>query len=80
MPDLTTEFWSIVWLSLRVSGTAVLISCPIGVPCGVWLGLSRRRAVRYVSAIVQTGMALPPVVTGLVLYLLVITKWTLSHF
>ena len=70
MPLFTTGFWSIVWLSLAVSGTAVFISSLIGVPCGVWLGLSQYRGRRIVSAIVHTGMALPPVVVGLLLYLL----------
>ena len=70
MPFFTADFWSIVWLSLGVSGTAVLISSLIGVPCGVWLGLSQYRGRRIISAIIHTGMALPPVVVGLLLYLL----------
>ncbi len=70
MPFFTAEFWSIVRLSLAVSGTAVLISSLIGVPCGVWLGLSQYRGRRIISAIIHTGMALPPVVVGLLLYLL----------
>lgn len=70
MPSLDGDFWSILGLSLRVSGIAVLISSLIGIPCGVWLGLSRRRGKRVLSAVIQTGMALPPVVVGLVLYIL----------
>ena len=70
MSLFTVDFWSIVWLSLGVSGSAVLISSLIGVPCGVWLGLSRYRGRRVISAIVHTGMALPPVVVGMLLYLL----------
>ncbi len=70
MPLFTADFWSIVWLSLGVSGTAVLISALLGVPCGVWLGLSQYPGRRIVSAMIHTGMALPPVVVGLVLYLL----------
>ena len=70
MPLFTADFWSIVGLSLGVSGTAVLISSLIGIPCGVWLGLSQYRGRRIISAIVYTGMALPPVVVGLLLYLL----------
>jgi tungstate transport system permease protein len=70
MPFFTSDFWSIVRLSLGVSGTAVLISSLIGIPCGVWLGLSRHRARRIISALINTGMALPPVVIGLLLYLL----------
>ncbi len=70
MPPLDGDLWSILWLSLRVSGVAVLISSLIGIPCGVWLGLSQRRGRHLLSAVIQTGMALPPVVVGLVLYIL----------
>lgn len=70
MITLDSEFWSVVWLSLRVSGTAVLLSSLFGVPIGVWIGLSRVRVRSLVSPIVYTGMALPPVVVGLALYLL----------
>ena len=68
MPIFTVEFWSILQLSLAVSGTAVLISSIVGIPCGVCLGLSKRRHIP--SAIIHTGMAMPPVVIGLLLYLL----------
>ena len=70
MSPLAAEFWAIVRLSLVVSGTAVLISSLIGVPCGLWLGLSDWRGRRVVAAMIHTGMALPPVVIGLLLYLL----------
>jgi tungstate transport system permease protein len=65
-----SEPWSIVWLSIRVTGTALIISSVIGLPLGVWLGLAQFRGKRLVSAVVHTGMALPPVVVGLVVYLL----------
>ena len=70
MSPVAAELWSIVRLSVVVSGSAVLISSLIGVPCGVWLGLSRWRGRRVVAAIIHTGMALPPVVVGLLLYVL----------
>lgn len=62
--------WSIAWLSLRVSGAALLVGAAIGVPLGTWLGLARFRGKRLVEAIVFTGMGLPPVVVGLAVYLL----------
>ncbi|GAB6164921.1 ABC transporter permease [Thermostilla marina] len=64
------ETWPILLLSLQVSGTAVLISACLGIPVGVWLGMIRHRRMRWISAIVHTGMALPPVVVGLLLYIL----------
>ena len=78
MPFTAVDFWSILWLSLRVSGTAVLISSFIGIPCGVWLGLSRHRGKRLLSAVIHTGMAFPPVVVGLVLYILLSRSGPLS--
>lgn len=67
---LDTTFWSIVGLTLRVSGTAVLLSSVLGIPLGALLGLSRTRATAVARVLVQTGMALPPVLVGLLLYLL----------
>jgi tungstate transport system permease protein len=64
------ELWSIVWLSLQTSGTALLISSLIGIPLGAWLGQARFRGRRLVAALIHTGMAMPPVVVGLVVYLL----------
>jgi tungstate transport system permease protein len=60
----------IVALSLLVSGSAVLISTAVGVPLGSWLGLARGRSGTAASVLARTGMALPPVVVGLALYLL----------
>ncbi len=70
MNSQTSQLWAIFVLTLQVSGTAVLISTLIGVPLGVWLGLTPFRAKRIVTGIVHTGMALPPVVVGLLLYIL----------
>ena len=70
MEAFDSELWSIVWLSLRVSGTALLVSSLVGIPLGAWLGLAQFRGKRLVVALVHTGMALPPVVVGLVVYLL----------
>jgi tungstate transport system permease protein len=61
---------SIAWLSLRVSGAALLVGAAVGVPLGTWLGLARFRGKRLVEALVFAGMGLPPVVVGLAVYLL----------
>ena len=60
----------IVLLSLRVSGIALAISTVIGIPVGALLGLARFRGRRLSVALVYTGMAFPPVVIGLFVYLL----------
>jgi tungstate transport system permease protein len=64
------ELTSILWLTLRVTGPALLISTLLGVPLGAWLGASQFRGKRLLTALVYTGMALPPVVVGLAVYLL----------
>jgi tungstate transport system permease protein len=60
----------IVLLSLRVTGTALVISSLVGIPVGAALGLSRIRARGFVTALLYTGMGLPPVVVGLFVYLM----------
>ncbi|MEK6234871.1 MAG: ABC transporter permease [Planctomycetales bacterium] len=67
---LESQFWPILWLSLQVSATAVLVSSLIGIPVGAWLGLSDSRLNSIPFVVVYTGMALPPVVVGLGLYVL----------
>jgi tungstate transport system permease protein len=67
-PD--AELWSALWLSVRVAAAALMLSALAGVPLGAWLGLARFRGKRLVSAVVYTGMGLPPVVVGLAFYLL----------
>ncbi|RLT45333.1 MAG: ABC transporter permease subunit [Chloroflexi bacterium] len=59
-----------VLLSLQVSGFALLISVLLGIPAGLLLGLRRFRGRRLAVAAVYTGMAFPPVVIGLFVYLL----------
>jgi tungstate transport system permease protein len=70
MSGVNPELGSIVWLSLRVTGAALLLSTLAGVPLGSWLGLTHFRGKRLAAALVYTGMGLPPVVVGLAVYLL----------
>ena len=65
-PDL----FAIIWLSLRVSGIALLFSTLIGIPLGALMGLSRFTGRRLVVALLYTGMGFPPVVVGLFVYLM----------
>lgn len=68
--DMSTELGEIILLSLKVSGAALLISTLIGIPIGVFLGLTRFVGRRLVIAVLYTGMGFPPVVIGLFVYLL----------
>ncbi len=61
--------WEIILRSLQISGLALLLGAVIGLPIGIWIGLSRFRFRRPAIALVNTGLALPPVVVGLGVYL-----------
>jgi len=60
----------IIVLSLQVSLSAVLIASLFGLPLGAWLAVTHSRLRPVLVAIVTTLMGLPPVVVGLVVYLL----------
>ena len=62
--------WSVVGLSLQVSGMATLMGALIGLGAGAWLAVARFPGHRLVVALLNTLLALPSVVVGLVVYLL----------
>jgi tungstate transport system permease protein len=64
------EVFGILWLSLKVSGAATLISLALGVPAGAALALLRFPGRTAVVSLVNAGMGLPPVVVGLFVSLL----------
>jgi tungstate transport system permease protein len=64
------EIWQITVLSLQVSALATGISLLLGLPFGTWLALGNFRGRALLLSIVNTGMALPPVVVGLVVAIL----------
>jgi tungstate transport system permease protein len=68
--SLDADLVEIVLLSLRVSLSAVVISALIGLPLGAALALLRFRGQGVVTVTLNTLMGLPPVVVGLVVYLL----------
>lgn len=57
-----------VWTSLYTSSCSILIAALIGVPVGLWLGLNRFRGRQIVIALLNTLMAMPTVVVGLLLF------------
>ena len=60
----------IVVRSLTVSGAACVMASGLGLLMGAWLGVSRFRGRSAVLALLNTALALPSVVVGLVVYLL----------
>ena len=60
----------IVALSLRVSLLAVLLATLIGMPLGAALAVARFRGRNLIIVLINSLMGLPPVVVGLLVYLL----------
>jgi tungstate transport system permease protein len=61
---------SVAGLTVQVSTTAIIISALIGIPMGTWIGLNHFRGRQVLSVILYAGMGLPPVVVGLVIFML----------
>ena len=68
--SLDPLFAGIVGRSLAVSALACVIACSVGLLLGAWLGVARFRGRAVVLALLNTALALPSVVVGLVVYLL----------
>lgn len=62
--------WAIVALSLRVSATACAIGALLGLALGAWLAVARFPGSRGLVWVLNTLLALPSVVVGLSVYLL----------
>jgi len=62
------EVFRTVWTSLYTSTAAILIAAAVGVPAGTLLGLGRFAGRRVALTFLNTLMALPTVVVGLVLF------------
>ncbi|MDD3965420.1 MAG: ABC transporter permease, partial [Candidatus Moranbacteria bacterium] len=61
---------TIVGRSLSVSATASAIACVMGLVLGAWLGVARFAGRDVVLTLLNTFLAVPSVVVGLVIYLL----------
>ena len=77
---LEPAFVAIVALSLKVTLSALVIAAAIGLPLGALLGISRFVGRGAVVVLINTLMGLPPVVAGLVVYLLLSRSGPLGSF
>ena len=64
------SLWAIVTRSLAVSATACLLACGLGLMLGAWLAVARFAGRSVVLTLLNTFLAIPSVVVGLVIYLL----------
>ena len=64
-------------LTLQITGSGLAFSMLIGLPIGVALGLSKRiPAAGCLMPVIYTGMGLPPVVAGLIVFLILSNQRT----
>jgi tungstate transport system permease protein len=70
LTQLDPVLWSIVGRSLWVSVLATAMACTLGVVLGAWLGVARFAGRDALLTVLNTLLALPSVVVGLLVYLL----------
>jgi len=68
--SLDVELYRIIGLSLQVTLSAVFIAAAIGIPAGIALGMTRFPGKGVLVGLFNTLMGLPPVVAGLVVFLM----------
>ena len=64
------ELLGIIFLSVKVSGIALIAATILGLPLGAFLGFRKFPLKGVIVSILNTFMGLPPVVVGLFVYLL----------
>ena len=68
--SMDKEILQIIGVTLRMSFFSTGISCLIGMPLGVFMTSTSFKGKRTVKKVINTLMGLPPVVAGLIVYLL----------
>ena len=76
--SLDPEILSIIRLSLYVSLTATVLSSIVAVPLGVVIGIKEFPGKRGLVRLIYTMMSMPPVVIGLVIFLLLLRSGPLG--
>ena len=70
LSSMDKELFQILGVTLRMSFFSTSISCLIGMPLGALIGKGSFRGKKTVKRILHTLMGLPPVVAGLLVYML----------
>ncbi len=77
--SLDADLLAIVGRSLAVSASACALACALGLALGAWLGVARFAGRGVVLTLVNTFLAVPSVVVGLVVYLLLSRSGPLGY-
>ena len=67
---MDSELLQIIAVTLKMSFFSTAISCLIGMPLGILIGKSIFKGKRTIKKLTGTLMGLPPVVAGLIVYML----------
>ncbi|MCY3750169.1 MAG: ABC transporter permease [Gammaproteobacteria bacterium] len=73
------EVYAVVWTSLHISVVAVGLASLFGIPLGILVALREFPGKRLLQQVLNTLMALPTVVVGLLLYGLLTRQGVLGH-
>ena len=73
------ELWGIVGLSLRVSGSAIVIAALMIIPLFTFIGLKSFRGERILSRVLNALMSMPSVVVGLLVSVCLSRRGPLGH-
>jgi tungstate transport system permease protein len=73
------DVYFIIWTSVRIASTSALLATLAGIPLGLLLAIKRFRGKKIISAILNTLMALPTVVIGLLVYSFITRKAPLGY-
>ena len=74
------ELLEIVWVSLQVSGISTLVAAIFGIPAGFVIAHRRFRGKRLLLTTLNTLLALPTVVIGLLVYAFISRRGLLGSF
>ena len=64
--------WSVTWVTVRVAVVSTGLALLLGLPLGLALGLGRFRGRRALQVLAGTGLALPPVIVGVAVLLVLL--------
>lgn len=78
--SLDPSTWEIVWLSLRISLTALLIGSLIGLPLGAFLAIKDFPGKKIFITLLNSLMGIPTVIVGVLIYLLLSRTGPLGSF
>lgn len=74
------ELLAIVWVSLQVSGISTFVAAIFGIPAGFFIAHRKFRGKRLLLTVLNTLLALPTVVIGLLVYAFISRRGLLGSF